>query len=127
MITHVWAITLTVSDLEQAVRFYEDTLGLTKKYQFRDYAGFDCGGVEIGLKTWGGMERPRQGEPSVDLAVDNLDDTYERLAAKGVKFTKEPEDVQWGARIALFDDPDGNSLQLTEINWKRYFAVTAPR
>jgi len=33
MITHIWAVTLTVSDLEQAVRFYENMLGLTKKYQ----------------------------------------------------------------------------------------------
>jgi predicted enzyme related to lactoylglutathione lyase len=127
MITHVWAVTLTVSDLEQAVRFYGDTLGLAKKYRFGDYAGFDCGGVEIGLRTWGGLEGPRQGEPCVDLAVDSVDDAYENLSAKGVAFVKEPEDVQWGARIALFEDPDGNTLQLTEIDWDRYFGASAPR
>jgi len=32
-----------------------------KKYEFKDYAGFDCGGIEIGLKTWGELENPRKG------------------------------------------------------------------
>jgi len=127
MITHIWAVTLTVSDLEKTVQFYENTLGLRKKYQFADYAGFDCGGIEIGLKTWGGMERPRKGEPAIDLAVDDIDDLYNKLVKKGVKFIKPPEDAQWGARIALFNDPDGNTLQLTQVDWKRYFDLAAPK
>jgi catechol 2,3-dioxygenase-like lactoylglutathione lyase family enzyme len=127
MISHVWAVTLTVADLERAVRFYEKTLGLAKKYQFGDYAGFDCGGTEIGLRTWGGLARPRQGEPCIDLAVDSVDRAFEALSASGVEFVKEPEDVQWGARIAVFTDPDGNTLQLTEIDWNRYFGAATPR
>jgi predicted enzyme related to lactoylglutathione lyase len=127
VITHVWAITLTVSDLERAVRFYGETLGLTKKYQFGDYAGFDCGGVEIGLKTWGDLESPREGEPCIDFAVNSVDETFEALSSRGVVFIKEPEDAQWGARIALFKDPDGNVLQLTRPDWKKYLATAAPR
>lgn len=61
MIKQIRDVTLTVADLERAVRFYEGTLGLMKKYQFSDYAGFECGGVELGLKTWGGLELPREG------------------------------------------------------------------
>jgi len=49
MIKTVWGITLYVSDLEKAKRFYEETLGLEKKYEYSSYAGFECGGVEIGL------------------------------------------------------------------------------
>lgn len=29
------------------VDFYKNVLGLQKKYEFEDYAGFDSGGVEI--------------------------------------------------------------------------------
>jgi len=125
MVTHIWAVTLTVSDLERAVRFYESTLGLRKKYRFGDYAGFDCGGVEIGLKTWGGLERPRAGEPCIDLAVGNVDEAYQALSSKGVKFVKEPGHVQWGARTAVFEDPDGNTLQLTQVDWRAYFKAAA--
>jgi len=53
MIKRIWDITLTVKNLKKAIDFYENVLGLQKKYEFKDYAGFDCGGVEIGLKTWG--------------------------------------------------------------------------
>ena len=111
---------------ERAVRFYRDTLGLRQKYRFPDYAGFDCGGVEIGLKTWGGSAQPRLGEPSIDLLVDDIDDAHRTLVAKGVRFRKSPEDAQWGARIACFTDPDGNKLQLTQIDWPRYFEANVP-
>lgn len=125
MITHIWSITLTVSDLDRAVHFYEEQLGLTKKYQFSDYAGLACGGVEVGLKTWGTLDPPREGEPSIEFSVPDLDAAYQDLAAKGVKFIKAPEDVTWGARRALLQDPDGHTLQLTQIDWSRYFEVCA--
>ena len=100
---------------------------LTKKYQFRDYAGFECGGVEIGIKTWGGLQPPREGEPCIDLAVRNVDEAHETLSSKGVEFVKGPHDAKWGARIAVFRDPDGNTLQLTQIDWQRYLETAAPR
>jgi len=36
----VWDLTLTVSDLAQAIEFYRGLLGLPLKYAFRDYAGW---------------------------------------------------------------------------------------
>ena len=67
MIRRIWDITLTVKDLRKSISFYRDILGLQMKYMFKDYAGFDCCGVEIGLKTWGEMEKPRKGEPCMVL------------------------------------------------------------
>ena len=127
MIKRIWDITLTVSDIKNAVDFYENVLGLQKKYEFEDYAGFDCGGVEIGLKTWGEREKPRKGEPTIDFLVDNLDESYRTLKEKGVNFTKEPEDTLWNARIAVFSDPDGNLLQMVQIDWGKYFTACVPK
>ena len=118
-------MTLTVTDLSQAVTFYRDLLGLPLKYQFPDYAGFDVGGVELGLKRWGGKEPPREGEPVVNFLVDDVGRAFRELSGKGVRFTKGPEDTPWGGRIALFQDPDGNTLQLTQIDWKKYFSACA--
>ena len=120
-------MTLTVSDIKRAVHFYENVLGLQKKYEFRDYAGFDCGGIEIGLKTWGECEEPRKGEPCIDFLVDNVDELYHALKEKGVQFLKKPQDTLWGGRIAAFTDFDGNMLQLVQIDWDKYFARSAPR
>jgi lactoylglutathione lyase len=127
MIARVWSVTLTVSDLQRAVRFYEQVLGLEKKYEFKDYAGFDCGGVEIGLKTWGQREAPRKGEPCLDLLVADVDAACRELRRRGAAFTRQPEDALWGARTAILSDPDGNVLQLTKVNWREYFAVCAGR
>ena len=43
----------------------------------------------------------------------------------GASFTREPDDALWGARIAILSDPDGNALQFTQVQWRRYFAVCA--
>ena len=127
MIKRLWDVTLTVRNLKKAIEFYEDVLGLSKKYEFADYAGFDCGGVEIGLKTWGELEAPRQGEPCLNFMVDDVDAFAAELKAKGVEFSRKPKDTIWGSRTAVFTDPDANTLQLTQIDWGRYFAVCAPK
>jgi lactoylglutathione lyase len=125
MIRRIWDVTLTVRDLGRAVHFYQEILGLPLKYRFHDYAGFDVGGVELGLKTWGGLEPPRKGEPIVNFLVDDIDRVCAELAKKGVNFIKGPEDTDWGGRIAIFLDPDGNTIQLSQIHWRKYFSVCA--
>jgi len=127
MIKRIWDITFTVSDLKKSIHFYEEILGLMKKYEFKDYAGFDCGGVEIGIKTWGEKEKPRKGEPCVDFLVDNIDKAYRILKEKGVEFFEPPKETLWGGKIAYFCDPDGNVLQLVEVEWEKYFKTCAPK
>jgi predicted enzyme related to lactoylglutathione lyase len=126
MILRVWDVTFAVTDLEQAVDFYENVLGLQKKYQFSTYAGFDCGGVEIGLVP-GRTTKVQEDAPCVDFLVRDVDQAYETLCERGVPFLKEPHDTLWGSRIALFTDPDGNVLQLVQIDWPKYFTVCAPQ
>lgn len=122
MILRMWDVTFTVADLDRAVDFYENVLGLQKKYQFSTYAGFDCGSVEIGLvpsRTTGVQEDA----PCVDFLVRDVDEAYQRLRERGVRFLKEPHDTPWGGCIALFTDPDGHVLQLVEIDWGKYFPI----
>ena len=125
MIRRIWDITLTVKDLKKAINFYQNVLGLQKKYEFNDYAGFDCGGVELGLKTWGELEKPRKGEPVINFLVDDIDEIHKLLQNKGVKIIEGPKETLWGGRILLITDPDGNFLQLTEINWNKYYEASA--
>jgi catechol 2,3-dioxygenase-like lactoylglutathione lyase family enzyme len=126
MIKTVWSITFYVSDLKRAAKFYEETLGLEKKYEYSSYAGFDCGGVEIGL-----IPKPEERQkasassPSVEFLVDDVEEAYNMLKKKGVEFTKELHEETWGGRQATFADPDGNILEITQINWEKYFSVSA--
>jgi lactoylglutathione lyase len=116
----VWSITLYVSNLERSKQFYEEVLGLDKKYEYSTYVGFECGGVEIGLIPKEKLEISRDA-PSIQFLVDNVDQAYKTISSKGAEFTLEPHDEPWGGRQARFEDPDGNILELTEINWKKYF------
>jgi len=126
MIKTVWCITFYVSDLEKAAKFYEETLGLEKKYEYSSYVGFEGGGVEIGL-----IPRPKEEQrvssisPSVEFLVDDVDRAYNELKRKGVKFINELHDEAWGGRLAAFRDPDGNILEIAQINWEKYFSVSA--
>jgi catechol 2,3-dioxygenase-like lactoylglutathione lyase family enzyme len=122
MIKSVWGVTFFVSDLKKALSFYEITLGLNKKYEYSSYAGFDCGGVEIGLIPRKQLKRGDDA-PTIELIVDNVDEAYRTLKAKGVRFVKEPHNETWGARQATFLDPDGNILEITQINWEKYFDI----
>jgi len=124
MIKTIWCITFYVSDLKRAAKFYEETLGFEKKYEYSSYAGFECGGVEIGLIPKP-EQRIRPTSPSVEFLVDNVDRMYNELKNKGVKFIKELHDEPWGGRQATFTDPDGHILEITQINWETYFSVSA--
>jgi catechol 2,3-dioxygenase-like lactoylglutathione lyase family enzyme len=125
MIKTVWSITFYVSDLKKAARFYKETLGLERKYEFPSYVGFECGGIEIGLIPKPKGEAPCDTSPTVQLLVDNVDQFCRELETKGMKFTKEVHDETWGGRQATFKDPDGNVLEATQLKWKKYFEVSA--
>jgi metallothiol transferase len=126
MIKTVWCVTFYVSDLKRAAKFYEETLGLEKKHEYLSYAGFECGGVEIGL-----IPKLAEGQkvsplsPSVEFLVDDVEKVYNELKNKGVKFIKELHEEPWGERQAAFTDPDGNILEIAQINWEKYFSVSA--
>ncbi len=125
MIKTLWSITFYVSDLKKATRFYEGRLGLEKKYEFSSYVGFECGGVEIGLISKPKERSSGTSSPAVGFLVDDVDGTYVDLKAKGVKFINELHDETWGGRQATFKDPDGNILEITQIDWEKYFDVSA--
>ena len=124
MIKTVWSITISVSDLERAKRFYEKVLGLNKKYEYPSYVGFECGGVEIGLRPEAQLEIGKD-SASIQFLVDDVDEEYRKLVSKGVEFIKKPHEEPWGGRQASFHDPDGNLLEIMEINWKEYFKVSS--
>ena len=126
MIKTVWGVTFYVSDLKRVKKFYEETLGLEKKYEYSSYVGFECGGVEVGLIPK--LERGQKVSalsPPVEFLVDDVERVYNELKQKGVKFIKELHEEPWGGRQATFTDPDGNVLEIVQINWKKYFDAAA--
>jgi len=126
MIKTVWGVTFYVSDLERAKKFYEETLGLEKKYEYSSYVGYECGGVEVGLvpKLEVG-QKVSPLSPPVEFLVSDVKQAYRELKQKGVNVIKELHEEPWGGRQATFTDPDGNMLEIVQIDWEKYFDVAA--
>ncbi|WP_415856670.1 VOC family protein [Sinomonas sp. G460-2] len=113
--------TVPVTDLDQAKRFYGDTLGLTQLWENPASVRFRCGAhSELSV-----FKRPAL-ETIHTLAhfeVADIEKTVAELEAKGVTFLDYTEGplattghiAQLGpARGAWFTDPDGNTLGLRQ-------------
>jgi catechol 2,3-dioxygenase-like lactoylglutathione lyase family enzyme len=103
-----------VSDMDRAVSFYRDTLGLPLVRQDGpSWAAFDAGGMTLALHGNVDGRALEPGGATAVFDVEDLDVAQALLAARGVSFDHEG-DVTGYARFASFRDPDGNTLQLIE-------------
>ena len=109
-------ISVNAHDLERAVAFYKDTLGLKHLFSVpRKMAFFDCSGVRLMLAI---PERPDLDHPSSILyfKVEDIEQAYEVFASRGVHFETKPMLVAPMAThdlwLAEFRDSENNVLAL---------------
>jgi catechol 2,3-dioxygenase-like lactoylglutathione lyase family enzyme len=99
-----------VSDLDRAVRFYQDVLGL--RLTSRDFvARFDADGVLFELVPLSESRKLEgTGNARLCFAVDDIRAALADLRSKGVPTSDvQPKE---GGLLATFADPDGNELCL---------------
>lgn len=108
-------IAIPVSDLERAIAFYRDTLGMRFLFQAPPgLAFFDVGGVRLMLDV------PAKGQagqgPPIYYRVDDLEACHTILVDRGVAceakphlIAKLPDHELW---MAFYRDPDANLLAL---------------
>ena len=127
----IYITSIPVADYDQALTFYTEVLGFKKKRDDELGEGIrfitlvspeDPNGPELLLEPnaeYRGMKALREalaedGIPITSFAVDDLQKEYERLQKLGVKFTQKPMS-EGGWTTAVFDDTNGNLIELTEI------------
>ena len=52
---------------------------------------------------------------SINLATEDLDGTFERLAASDAEIVQEPTDQPYGVRDCAVRDPAGNLVRIQEL------------
>ena len=111
-----------ISDADRARRFYVDTLGLRLIEESPFAIVVDACGTQVRLTPVPEL-RP-QPFTIAGFEVLDIDDTVDRLVARGVAFNRYDgvdldERSIWstpgGDRVAWFADPDGNTLSLTQF------------
>lgn len=107
-------IAMPVRDIDRAVAFYRDVLGVPLLFTAPpNLAFFDCDGVRLMLSPAPGHDQPGA---VLYFAVDDIHDMHGVLAARGVAFTAPPARIATLATrevwLAAFADSEGNALAL---------------
>lgn len=121
VITGLQDVYVNVADMDRAVAFYRDLLGLPLVETSPWWSALDCGGVRLGLHGTGGDPVPPIPHDAhgphcgavITLRTDHIDADYERFSEAGVTFLGPIAWEPWGS-LAVFTDPDGNVLKLMQ-------------
>lgn len=112
-IQKIGQIGIPVTDLERAIPFYQEQLGLPLLFNTDTMAFFDCNGVRLLLSI---PENEQFAHPSsvIYFQVERIKDKYRELLAKGVSFLDEPHIVakigQTETWMTFFKDTEDNTL-----------------
>ena len=115
MLAQIGQIALPVHDLERAVKFYRDILGMRYLFQAPNLAFFDCGGIRLML---GLPETPDQDRPGsvIYFKVADIQSAHQTLTSRGVQFIRAPHLIvtmkDHDLWLAFFRDEDQNNLAL---------------
>ena len=104
------------SDVEKAIEFYRDTLGMELYGYFEEvkWAEFNAGNATFAINDPSAFDpeaKAQSGGGSVAFAVDNLEEYVNQLEAKGVTVTI-PTNETPVCHFACIKDPDGNTIWL---------------
>lgn len=107
------APTVPVSDIEKALQFYTDILGMKKVFENGSPVGFvilerDAAEIHLTLaKGHKGSERN-----VLHLMINDAYALYQHLEKNNIRIIKGLRDADYGLRQFVFCDPDGNRIDV---------------
>jgi predicted enzyme related to lactoylglutathione lyase len=123
MLERILYTSLMVSDQDRALDFYTNVLGFELAVDAptadgQRFIAVGVNGQDFQLILWPGtpgQARPADGRVPASYTIETKDirSDFEALESRGVKFETDVLEYPWGY-IALFEDPDGNRLQIRE-------------
>ncbi len=114
-LSQIGQIAVNAHDIDRAVEFYRETLGMKHLFTIPKMAFFDCNGINLMLAT---PEKPEFDHPSsiIYFNVENIQEVFQILSGRGVKFEEGPQLVarmdSYDLWMAFFRDPENNLLAL---------------
>jgi len=100
-----------VKDMEQAVAFHRETLGLPLKFQSPEWSEFATGDVTLALHLASDKNPP--GRVELGYAVNGLEGIYANREKLGLAFSSPPKPLH-GVLLANFIDSEGQSCSISE-------------
>jgi methylmalonyl-CoA/ethylmalonyl-CoA epimerase len=112
-LAQIGQLALPVRDLDRAVEFYRDVLGMAFLFRVPNLAFFDCAGVRLMLSPHETAELERHSS-ILYFTVDDIHVAHQTLRDRGAQFDDQPHIIAnmetYDLWMAFFRDFDGNIL-----------------
>jgi len=100
-----------VDNMDRAVRFHRDTLGLALKFESPGWSEFATGETTLALHP--ASEKNPAGKAELGFQVEDLRKFHQEMATQGVKFTMPPAKQDFGGHLAQFTDSEGGHYSVS--------------
>ena len=140
MITGMNHTGFVVKDLDKAIEFYRDVVGLTvvttrerEGEPISQVVGYENSRIKVALLGKGrghlvelvqyihptGSERPSEERNTLGAAhlafdAEDIEQTYQYLIGHGARSLNPPQELSASRKVCYLQDPDGNWLELIE-------------
>jgi predicted enzyme related to lactoylglutathione lyase len=94
-----------VGDMDRAVKFYRDVVGLPLKFQSPGWSEFSTGETTLGLHP--ASEKNPSGKVEMGFNVADLEKFYDEMKTREVAFPMPPKKQDFGGELAQFEDSEG--------------------
>jgi predicted enzyme related to lactoylglutathione lyase len=120
MIQKIATAAVYVEDQQKALTFWTTQVGF--EVHLEKPMGRDARWIEIGpagassclvLYPKSMMADWQERKPSIVFECENVQQTFDEMRHRGVRFTQEPHEMPWGP-FAIFEDTEGNWYGLRE-------------
>lgn len=116
----VW---ITVKDLNQAVKFYTEVVGLkllehSEEWKWAELGGYGEEGGRLGIAqaNQNGKDPVEPGQnAAMTFTVDSLDDAIDHLKKQGALLEGEVEEIPGHVKMQGLRDLAGNFIQMIEL------------
>ena len=101
-----------VTDMDRAVKFYRDVLGLPLNFQSPGWSEFATGETILALHL--ATQKNPAGSTELGFNVADLDRFYREMTTKGLEFSMAPTKQDFGGVLARFVGSEGERCSVGE-------------
>src|SRR3954469_24617973 len=98
-----------VADMDKAVGFYRDTLGLPLRFASPEWSEFETGATTLALHK--ARDAAQAGSAELGFGVDDVDAFHAKASAAGVQFPRPPKE-EHGQKLGQFLDCEGSPVSV---------------
>jgi catechol 2,3-dioxygenase-like lactoylglutathione lyase family enzyme len=105
-------ITLWAVKFDETRTFYGEILGLSVLEENQNFIMFDTKSSRLAFHRLAKGSRLDRPTVELHLEVSDVDEVYNSLQRRGIRFDDKPANMSWGNRMASLRDPEGYQVEI---------------